>query len=205
MPISISTAAVQEKNKLSSNGVFVLLLELHYDEVNDPIYICWNTVDVIWNGHTYTAMPFELGDLNETKEAELPTVTLGVWDIGRVLTPHLHQFGGGVGTLAYIRVINTALSESTALREEVFSITEVAVDSQNKIQFTLGAENLMTYRSPKNRFLKAHCRYKVFKGAYCGYSGSESDCDRTFSRCKALGNQSRFGGFPGVGRTGLFE
>jgi hypothetical protein len=38
------------------------------------------------------------------------------------------------------------------------------------------------------------CRWKKFKGAECGYAGSETWCDRSYSRCQALGNTANFGG-----------
>jgi len=41
----------------------------------------------------------------------------------------------------------------------------------------------------------ASCRWKVFKGTECGYSGSGTWCDRTYTRCAALGNTDNFGGF----------
>jgi len=39
------------------------------------------------------------------------------------------------------------------------------------------------------------CRWKVFKGTECGYSGAATWCDRTYARCQALGNTGNFGGF----------
>lgn len=41
----------------------------------------------------------------------------------------------------------------------------------------------------------ASCRWKKFKGTYCGYSGASTWCDRTYTRCLALGNEDNFGGF----------
>jgi hypothetical protein len=45
----------------------------------------------------------------------------------------------------------------------------------------------------------ASCRWKKFKGnnsaSPCHYSGYESWCDRSYSRCMALGNSANFGGF----------
>lgn len=39
------------------------------------------------------------------------------------------------------------------------------------------------------------CRYKVFADTKrCQYAGAETWCDRTYSRCAALGNQINFGG-----------
>lgn len=39
------------------------------------------------------------------------------------------------------------------------------------------------------------CRWKVFKGTECQYSGAETICDRSYARCSALGNTAHFGGF----------
>ena len=41
----------------------------------------------------------------------------------------------------------------------------------------------------------ASCRYQIFAGEYCKYSGSATQCDRTYTRCAALGNTANFGGF----------
>lgn len=39
------------------------------------------------------------------------------------------------------------------------------------------------------------CRWKTFKGDECKYTGSETWCDRSYSRCDALSNTDNFGGF----------
>lgn len=40
------------------------------------------------------------------------------------------------------------------------------------------------------------CQVRRFKDCRCGYTGEEAKCDRTFGRCKELGNQANFRGFP---------
>lgn len=39
------------------------------------------------------------------------------------------------------------------------------------------------------------CRWKVFKGDECVYSGAVATCDRRYVTCQALGNTANFGGF----------
>ncbi len=39
------------------------------------------------------------------------------------------------------------------------------------------------------------CRWKVFKGSECKYTGSSSWCDRNYDTCDSYGNTSNFGGF----------
>lgn len=205
MPIPISTAALREKNKVSSDGAFLLLLEVRYSASEDPVRLVWNNEDVVWDGQTWRGCPFELGELSETKESELPSVDLTVLDIERNLIPHLEEYAAGIGATVWIRIVNSNLLDEAAMREETFEIMDVSVTGGYRVTFKLGAENLSEHRSPRGRFLKSHCRYKVFKGSHCGYDGSETECDRTFTRCKELGNESRFGGFPGVGQQGVWK
>lgn len=68
--LSLSAIAKSEKNKMSTDGVFVLLLELRIpmDDV-DPIYVCRNTEDITWNGKTWQAFPFEIGKVQKINPA----------------------------------------------------------------------------------------------------------------------------------------
>ena len=205
MALNISTQAILEKNKLASTGVWLLLLEFVYPG-EDNIRVCYNTENIVWNGETWLACPFQLGDLEEDREGKAAQVTLSVIDIARNLTPILDEHGGGVGADVWVRVIHSDhLNLTDPELEEKFYIIDASVDHLNKVDFTLGSENLMNYRSPSDRYLKSHCRYQIFKGALCGYSGSETECNRTFTRCRELHNQHRFGGFPGVGLLGHWE
>ena len=43
---------------------------------------------------------------------------------------------------------------------------------------------------------RATCQVRRFKDCRCGYKGEEEKCDRTFTRCKELGNHANFRGFP---------
>jgi len=42
------------------------------------------------------------------------------------------------------------------------------------------------------------CQVKKFKDIRCGYSGGETWCDKTMSRCVQLSNQTNFYGFPSI-------
>lgn len=205
MPLSISTDAISEKNKLANSDPWILLLEIIYPN-ETPVRVAWNTENVVWDGVTWYAVPFELGDMEESREAEVPTVDLTIVDIERRITPYIDDYNGGVGATVYVRVVHSAhLDNTDAELEEKFEIRSVNIDHRNAINFSLGSENLSNFRSPPDIFLQAHCRYKEFKGTYCQYSGSETDCDRTFEDCRSKGNESRFGGFPGIGVRSYWE
>jgi len=205
MPLSISTQAIAEKNKLASSDPWLLLLEIIYPG-EESIRLVWNTESVTWDGETWQPAAFELGDQEESKDADIPEVSLGIVDINRQLTPLLDQYDGGIGAEVWIRIVHSAHLDVTEPEyEDRLEIIDTAIDSMNRVKFKLGAENLTNYRCPPDRFLKGHCRYKEFKGSLCGYDGPETECNRTFERCRELGNQARFGGFPGVGRLGYWQ
>lgn len=205
MPLSISTEAVQRKNSLAESDPWLLLLEINYPD-ETPIRLVWNTESISWDGETWEAAAFELGDQEESNEDDTPSVKLGVVDIERKLIPLIDQYGGGIGAEVIIRVVHSAyLDNNTPELEEDYEIIDVSVDAQLRVNFKLGAENLSNYRSPPDIFLQSHCRYKEFKGDLCGYDGDEKDCDRTFERCRELGNQKRFGGFPGLPLLGYWS
>ena len=205
MPLSVSTDAILEKNKISSSGVWLLLLEIAYPG-ETTLYLVYNNANITWNSLTWTAFDFTLGDVTESKDGSVPTVSLSVNDITRTLTPIIDDYAGGVGATATLRIVHSDhLDNITPELEEEFEIINTNIDSMNTITFSLGTENLLNYRYPQQRYLKNHCRYKTFKGTECGYAGAETECNRTFTRCKELENQTRFGGFPGVGMLGVFK
>ena len=204
MPLSISTDAIREKNQLVSDP-WLLLLEVIYPG-EESFRFVWNTEGITWDGQTWRAASFKLGDTEESKEGDIPTVDLTVIDIERHLTPLIDQYDGAVGSTVIVRVLHADhLDNADPELEEEFEIIDTSIDHMGAIKFSLGAENLTNHRSPPDRFLKGHCRYQEFGGSLCGYSGNETECSRTFERCRELGNQKRFGGFPGVGVLGYWR
>ena len=69
--ISLSAISKAEKNKLSTDSCFLILLEIR---LQNTIYICYNNEDITWGGNTYIAFPFEIGDVTEDETADNNTV-----------------------------------------------------------------------------------------------------------------------------------
>ena len=55
--LTLSTASIIEKNKISSTGAWVMAIELHHPEGN--ILLVNNTEDLTLGGKQYTAFPFK--------------------------------------------------------------------------------------------------------------------------------------------------
>ena len=201
MPEDISQQYIQEKNRLSSSGAWVTISKLVLPNEN-PIRVSFNTEDIEYDGFVWTGIPISADSIKETREGELPEIEFTIIDIERILLPALDEHKGGVGANVFIYIINMAHLDLAPILSEKFQIARTGVDHLCRITFTLSAIDLSTFRSPPNRYISEYCRYQEFKGPLCQYEGPEETCDRTLTRCKELGNQERFGGFPGVGRYG---
>jgi phage-related protein len=69
-------------------------------------------------------------------------------------------------------------------------------------------ENLSTYTDNTFGTIKeTEIAQVVSSSSPCGFydDGTETNCNRTFARCKELGNEERFGGFPAIGSYGIFK
>lgn len=204
MPLDVSSNGIIEMNTMNSDSVWLTLLQVTYEE-DPPIYVCLNNETITWNGNNYLPAIFSLSGITETKDAEVPSIQLTLTDLNRILIPDIEAYNGGVGSEVIIRIVNSKyLDNTTPELEETTEILTCTVDESLRVTFTLGAEDLSNRLCPPNRYLKNHCRF-IFKGTNgrCGYTGSETDCNRTYARCVELNNSTRFGGFIGIGTSGV--
>lgn len=196
----LQLASILEKNKISNPTAFIVLLEIIIPGIAEPIRVCYNNEDISWDGHTWLAFPFELGEITEDR-SELPSVNLKVSNINKAISGYLEQTKGGTGATVVIRVVNSAnLAATEPDLEEIFAVQGVTADT-NYASFKLGADTAATLRRPFGIYQGRHCRNK-FKDVKCGYNGPETVCDKMFDRCKELDNSARWNAEFGI--TGKF-
>lgn len=65
---------------------------------------------------------------------------------------------------------------------------------ESKVNITV-ASVLQRWNQKTMSNYSSSCRWKVFKGTECTYSGAATYCDRSYQRCVDLGNQANFGGY----------
>jgi lambda family phage minor tail protein L len=200
MPLDLSPAAYLEKNKMASDGAWLILLQIDVKQLDDTIRLVRNTEDVVWNGFTWQAFPFELDEISENSKGEIPKVQIKVSNVRRQMEYYLEQADGGVGSTVTIRVVHSKHLDLTSPEVElVFEVTGTKANA-TWATFTLGATSPYN-RQIGQRVLKSFCRHN-FKDARCKYGGAATECDHTLTRCRQLGNSVNFGGFPGVGMNG---
>ena len=200
--ISLSDAAKLEKNKLSSGGAWIILIELQFGSTT--YRICKNNEDVVWNGETWVAFPFELDAKTDTSQGEIPSFVIRISNVNRIMQSYAEQGDGAIGKKVILRLVHSEHLDLTEPEiEETFTITKVDCDSA-WVHITLSLLNPFLREFPRQKFTKNFCRFK-FKGPRCGYTGSDTSCNHTLADCKAKGNEKRFGGFPSIPQGGIYK
>lgn len=202
--LTLSSVAILEKNKLHSDGAWIILLDIEIPGIETVVTICRNTEDITWNGTTYIAFPFEIGDVSEDSKGTLPSIELKVSNVAQVLQSYIEEGQGGVQSTVTLRVVHSKhLDVTTPELEEIFSVTKTSVNSK-WVTFTLGMNYPSGARRPLRRFMKNFCPFK-FKGIECGATTTAyTSCKKTLTECRARGNSTRFGGEPGIPAGGFY-
>jgi len=202
--LTISALAKQEKNKLHTDSVFLILLDIIPNITGaETLRVCYNNEDITWNGNLYQAFPFELGEVSEDSTGSEPSVELKVDNTTRALQSYVEDYSGGNGFTVVLRIVNSkALDISTPELEERFTVNHCAVDQQF-ITFNLGSGYPLNDRRPLEKYLKNNCPFR-YKGLRCGSTSGYATCGHTLTECRARGNSARFGGYPGIDQKGVY-
>lgn len=209
MPIELSPLAYIEKNKLSSTGAWLIMLEIYITQLQDYIRVCSNNEDIVWNGSTWLAYPFEMDEISESSKGEITQFAIKVSNINGEVGSYIDDADGAVGADIRLMVVNSNIMATTPEIELNFIVKSTTVDTI-WVSFTLGVTNPYSLLIGQ-RMIRTGCRYSGlngtqngFKGSRCKYSGGAESCDRTLTTCRSLGNSANFGGFPGLGLGNTF-
>ncbi len=198
--MNLSTAAIIEKNRVSTDGVYLLLLTIQYKS-EQAIRLVLNNEQITFKNETYYPYYFSLSDVKQSS-SEMPSATLSISNITGTIQKILEAYDGANGAKVKVAVINTNVS-SEILQEENFVITG-ATCKKDVISLKLGCGMSMSKRYPNVRIMKDWCPYK-YKGTRCGcISTAYSSCNKTLSDCRLRGNNTRFGGEPTIPQGGLY-
>jgi len=159
---------------------------------------CYTDCDIplVVGDDTYQPRGFEQQNINYSINQIVDQVTIEIDNLDQVLTP---VFVGGTPQGSPVVLLAVVLDDDLSILGNTsvivfegeigpWGLAEDKVDITVTNQFAQWAQSTLSRHS-------ASCRWKVFKGDECGYSGSETWCDRTYARCESLGNQANFGGF----------
>lgn len=207
MAKSLNIGDVIDKNKISSNAVWVALLEINIVDPNtrlvvDTVRVVNNNEDVVFDGDTFFKANFDFRI--EQRNGESPSVTLTANDQTMIIHEKLENYAGGVFSKVTMKIVNTEnLSRPAELVEEFQVISSSTRDYVISMQ--LGAENPLSIAFPKHTQRQDQCAWR-YKGYGCDYVGAMPLCDYTKdgpAGCLAHGNLANFRAIPGLVRMNI--
>jgi hypothetical protein len=141
-------------NKLNADEALLSLLEIEHPLVDDPIRLVNDSHDLVFQGNTYIAMPFNI-QKHDDIQGELPRASLTISNIGRSMIKWIDASGGGKG--AKIRVSLVRRTSTDAEESLVFDIGTVNVTTQN-VTFNLIIQNNLAKRAVRWIYDMNHAR-----------------------------------------------
>lgn len=206
--MTLSNTTKIEKNKLTSNSVWLTMLEINIPSIENTIRIVSNNEDIVWNSFIWLKFPFELDEISQNANAETSQFQIKVGNVKNIIGQYVRQYDAYVKTNGFEAITVTLYivnSKDLVNPTPVYSTNLILTTSSLnhlEVSFTVSARDLFRARTPQTRMFPNSCRFK-FKSTLCGYSGSYTECNKTLSRCRELLNSKRFGGFPAIGNLGV--
>lgn len=157
---------------------------------------------VAWGGHNYLPYVRSRSAIRRFLGGEFDRVTVELANVDTAISQLLAATEIEGRTLIIRRVDLTVADDSLVLfhgrMERASRVTE-ELASLTAVQL-LGS---IDHEAPSRKFV-TFCPWK-FKSDQCGYSGPESECNKSWARCKQLSNTNAYGGFRFVPHGGTYQ
>ena len=193
---TINATFKQEKNKEGNKPIFLYTV-YDYNGAGSNLYFAEYDTDIVFDGITYQRFPITHEPIGENTQGEINTLRVIISNISRLIQAYLEQYDFRGKKVSIKLVWANQLADTDAYIEDAGYIDSYTADQEN-VSFLISSKfDVLGVELPLRRYSRNYCSWE-FKSTECGYSGSETSCDKTLQRCKALGNQVRYGGFPAV-------
>lgn len=156
---------------------------------------------LVYNGKEFIGAPLSHGEITKDDNSSVSKLNISLSNVGLSISALVGNRGDVITnspalfTLVFLDVNTNQLLSAPKQILYAGNCNNLTLDYENAsmdIETPLGGYEkqcpVMKYR--------ASCQVRRFKDCRCGYTGEETKCDRTFDRCKELGNQANFRGFP---------
>lgn len=151
MARSLSSAARQALFAQQTGEAIIILLTLTEASLPAPIRVCTAGEDVVSNGETYQAFPFEITMPDDTDEAP-PTVRLTIDAVDRRIIEAVRAAEGAIAVQMQI-VFSSDLDQVEVMLGE-FKLTEVEYSALS-VEGTLSFEDILSEPYPADTFTPA--------------------------------------------------
>ena len=182
-------------SEIQSTASFIVLLVdidlqpegslVHYTSLDDEVW---------YEGVQYEPMPLSISDPNISAGQSVDDITLK-FDNVSLLPVSLFLNNDLRGKPVDIWICPLDDLGKPIGRVNLFSGFISRVEIRDKTASITVASEMVRWREPTLRRHSATCPWRFKDPHTCGYSGTETWCDKTYDRCAELGNTAHFGGF----------
>jgi hypothetical protein len=144
MSRSLSTAAKAGAFAQQTATVYVVLLLIDHEDLDDPIYVCNNNDTVVHGGVNYLAYPFEI-TLPADSEDSPPQATLTIDNVDRVLVNAVRTLTGSASVT--IKVVLASSPDTVEAGPYVMSLRNVSWNALT-LSGALAAEDVLNEPYP---------------------------------------------------------
>lgn len=156
-----------------------------------------------FNGNNYLGAPLELSLPPQADNTEVAKMTATISNVAQGISGIIGQHGDVI-TGSDCTLTQVFLNTSTfALVPDTDRICFIG--KANNLELTNETASLEVIcqlggfeKTTPFATYGVNCQHRKFKDIRCGYSGSQTSCDRTLQTCKRYGNVENFGGFPSL-------
>ena len=193
----IDSTFKEQKNKETNKPVRLYTI-YDYDGAGTNLYLAEFERNLTYDGQEYVKFPVSFETIGENTRGEIDAIKLTLSNVSRLIQGYLETYNLRDKKVSIKSVWLDHLDDTDAYLEDIFYIDNYTADQFNVVFTLLSKYDVLDLNLPSERYSRNYCRYKLFKGTECGYSGAETTCNRTLQRCREIGNTGRFGGFPSI-------
>lgn len=209
---TFSDIFILEKNKRENKPVFLYTI-YNYDGNNTNLNLAEYSEEISFldpesdSGDlptVFTPFPITFEYINEQSQGEVDEVKVSVGNVSRMIQAYLENYDLRGKKVRILQVFADILDYSDAYLQHIFYVDRWEQPDEQSVIFYLSSKfNVRDVQLPKRIIIRSSCAW-VFKSSECGYTGSETVCNRTLVRCRELNNNERFGNFPSAGGKRMY-
>lgn len=198
----ITASFKASKNALANRPIYLYTLH-DYDGIGNDLCFAGYDEDVVFSGVTYTRFPISHEFIAENTKGETNQLKVNVANVNRVIQNYLEAYDIRGKKLTVTMVWADKLDDPNSFIEDSYYVDAYGANAEAAEFICSDKFNIMRLELPARKYWRNYCSWK-FKSPECGYSGSETSCNKTFQRCGVLANRVRFGGFPSIPSRSIY-
>lgn len=193
-PLRTNTAFFSESRKQSNQPIFLYTI-YDYDGAGSNKYFAAYDVNVTFDSIEYEKFPITHSEITENTKGEIDTVNVQISNISRLIEFYLQSYDLRGKKVSIKMVWANLLNDPDCFIEFSNYIDSYTSNVKDVIFSLMSKFDILDVTLPGRIYLRGKCQW-IFKSTECGYTGAETSCNKTRTRCKELANYLRFGAFP---------